>query len=214
MKKGFTLAEVLITLGIIGIVAAMTLPALINKFELIVLKNQFKKQYSIFSQNLLKTSLDYDGNPQCYYSGDDSVEAIFDDCKEFYKKFAKNLKLIKTCEGNALSDGCIPEYAYTASDLCSGFSVDTVNTKSTVYVVADGAIIIPYGNNTGNFQAAQFLLDINGKQGPNKVGKDVFGLSIIKQSSGQLIFDPTSILSCIRPENYNDAFVTLEDIYK
>ena len=33
MKKGFTLAEVLITLGIIGIVAAMTLPAVVKKAE-------------------------------------------------------------------------------------------------------------------------------------------------------------------------------------
>ena len=33
MKKGFTLAEVLITLGIIGIVAAMTLPALVGRYK-------------------------------------------------------------------------------------------------------------------------------------------------------------------------------------
>ena len=32
-KKGFTLAEVLITLGIIGVVAALTMPALINSYE-------------------------------------------------------------------------------------------------------------------------------------------------------------------------------------
>lgn len=36
-KDGFTLAEVLITLGIIGIVAAMTLPGLINKYEKMLL---------------------------------------------------------------------------------------------------------------------------------------------------------------------------------
>lgn len=33
MRKGFTLAEVLITLGIIGIVAALTLPSLIQKYQ-------------------------------------------------------------------------------------------------------------------------------------------------------------------------------------
>lgn len=47
-KTAFTLAEVLITLGIIGIVAAMTLPALIQHYEKMVLKNQFKKSYSVF----------------------------------------------------------------------------------------------------------------------------------------------------------------------
>ena len=33
MKKGFTLAEVLITLGIIGVVAALTLPSLITNYR-------------------------------------------------------------------------------------------------------------------------------------------------------------------------------------
>ena len=42
-KAAFTLAEVLITLGIIGVVAAMTLPALINKAEDKILESQYKK---------------------------------------------------------------------------------------------------------------------------------------------------------------------------
>lgn len=45
-KYAFTLAEVLITLGIIGIVAAMTLPALIQKNNSIALETAFKKSYS------------------------------------------------------------------------------------------------------------------------------------------------------------------------
>lgn len=46
MKKSFTLAEVLITLGIIGIIAAMTLPALIAKYQQMVLINMWKKHYA------------------------------------------------------------------------------------------------------------------------------------------------------------------------
>lgn len=38
--EGFTLAEVLITLGIIGVVAAMTIPAVINKYKSVQLKAQ------------------------------------------------------------------------------------------------------------------------------------------------------------------------------
>ena len=49
-KKAFTLAEVLITLGIIGIVAAMTMPVLIAKYRSKVLETQFKKRYSEVSQ--------------------------------------------------------------------------------------------------------------------------------------------------------------------
>ena len=50
LKKGFTLAEVLITLGIIGVVAAMTLPTLIQKHQEKVRITQLKKAYSTLSQ--------------------------------------------------------------------------------------------------------------------------------------------------------------------
>ena len=49
-KNAFTLAEVLITLGIIGIVAAMTLPTLVQKYEDMVTVTKVKKAYSIFNQ--------------------------------------------------------------------------------------------------------------------------------------------------------------------
>lgn len=50
MKKGFTLAEVLITLGIIGGVAALTLPTLIQNYKKHVVITSLKKSYSVFSQ--------------------------------------------------------------------------------------------------------------------------------------------------------------------
>ncbi len=50
MKKGFTLAEVLITLGIIGVVAALTLPSLIQNYREQAIVARVKKFYSVFSQ--------------------------------------------------------------------------------------------------------------------------------------------------------------------
>ena len=50
MKKGFTLAEVLITLGIIGVVAAMTLPTLVQNYKEQETVTRVKKFYSVFSQ--------------------------------------------------------------------------------------------------------------------------------------------------------------------
>lgn len=47
--KGFTLSEVLITLVIIGIVAALTIPTISKNIQHAVLKNQFKKFYSTFT---------------------------------------------------------------------------------------------------------------------------------------------------------------------
>lgn len=54
MKKfGFTMAEVLITLGIIGVVASLTMPILIQKHKEQVITNKLKKFYSTFSQAYL-----------------------------------------------------------------------------------------------------------------------------------------------------------------
>ena len=51
-KGAFTLAEVLITLGIIGVVAALTLPSLIQNHHEQVLENKLKKMYSTISQGI------------------------------------------------------------------------------------------------------------------------------------------------------------------
>ena len=66
MKKAFTLAEVLITLGIIGIVAAMTLPTLIQKNNNKVVETRLKKFYSIVNQAIRMAEVDY-GNKKYWY---------------------------------------------------------------------------------------------------------------------------------------------------
>ncbi len=57
-KAAFTMAEVLITLGIIGIVAAMTLPSLIGKWQKKVTIANLKKSYTILSQLVLRSQED------------------------------------------------------------------------------------------------------------------------------------------------------------
>ena len=60
MKKiGFTLAEVLITLGIIGVVAALTIPTLIQNHRNQVVETRLKKFYSNINQAILLAELDY-----------------------------------------------------------------------------------------------------------------------------------------------------------
>lgn len=59
MKNGFTLAEVLITLGIIGVVAAMTMPTLIQKNQDKELISRIKKTYSDVSNAIIRAQTDY-----------------------------------------------------------------------------------------------------------------------------------------------------------
>ena len=59
-KKAFTLSEILITLGIIGVVAAITIPGLITKCRKNVIETQLKETYSIMNQALKLAEYDYE----------------------------------------------------------------------------------------------------------------------------------------------------------
>lgn len=59
LRTAFTLAEVLITLGIIGIITAMTLPTVITTIKVHHLKTAFKKSYSVLSQLVLEIKKEY-----------------------------------------------------------------------------------------------------------------------------------------------------------
>ena len=63
MKRAFTLSEVLITLGIIGIIAAMTLPSLIGNYRRKEVETRLKRAYSLLNQALLSASVKY-GEPK------------------------------------------------------------------------------------------------------------------------------------------------------
>lgn len=66
-ENAFTLAEVLITLGIIGVVAAMTLPAIIQNYQQMVLRNQFKKAYAILFNGIKQAQANMGYPVECYY---------------------------------------------------------------------------------------------------------------------------------------------------
>lgn len=77
--KCFTLAEVLITLGIIGIIAAMTLPALLAKWQKHITVNKIKKFYSSMNQVLECAKAD-NGDYNGWHS---------DNSKDFYLTYIK-----------------------------------------------------------------------------------------------------------------------------
>ena len=139
IKCAFTLAEVLITLGIIGIIAAMTLPALIGAYQKKVLEEQFKVAYSMLSQLLIKSESDIGAKANCFYwdkspypslvcieydeSGSCIKKGLPDgspvpsdytgprtECRVLLNSILSNVQVITTCEGKAYEKGCIPEY--------------------------------------------------------------------------------------------------------
>lgn len=200
MNKAFTLAEVLITLGIIGIVAAMTLPALIQNYQKYVLKNQFKKAYSTILSSINKTHADLGVIPACYYSDNGDLDgSVVYGCHEFAKALKLNLNVTKECDGDAYKDGCIPEYKgieevyqennpddnsdkeYTG---CIGYTKNYIKQKALTWVLADGTIIFFY-TWAKDVQMPLFAIDVNGMKKPNKWGYDLFDFKITTHKSSK-----------------------------
>lgn len=92
----FTLAEVLVTLGIIGVVAAMTMPTLINNHRRIVFETQFKAAHSIINQAVLSMGNDnIDLNK--YYCGNNARNDAT--THDFIKNFANYVQVVKSDYG-------------------------------------------------------------------------------------------------------------------
>ncbi len=190
-KVAFTLAEVLITLGIIGIVSAMTIPTLINNYKEKVRDNQFKKVYATLNQALRMTVADFDYVPKCYYP----VPAKINDCILFYDKFKEKLKIVKDCPEKSVELGCTPEYAGLevvlkenhkndpdydeqywenyANNLLR-FKSNYLKTIVPSFVLSNGFIVIVYSYQSYINSYPLFAIDINGFKGPNKWGHDLF----------------------------------------
>ncbi len=186
-KTAFTLAEVLITLGIIGVVAAMTMPTLIQHFQKKSLETQTQKFYSMMSQAVKQYMADYGVDDlrntpltcENYNEECNSPEAIAS-IRDFVTKY---LKVAKECDHSA-NDCFAPEY-----QLFDGSKPDDENHYSNYsftttanwncrrdYVLADGSVIrIGYHYIK---EPVGLYVDVNGKKGPNRVGYDLWFMDI------------------------------------
>lgn len=161
MKKGFTLAEVLITLGIIGIVAAMTLPALIQKQQEKVIVSQLKEFYSIFQQALMSARND-NGD---YYSENDR--------NAFYNYIKPYLKIQKDC---GTEKGCFPDVIIKTLNGADWVNLDTYGNYNKL-ILSNGALLQIY-NGPNWADEAEIRVDVNGFKNPNMLGRDIFYFSI------------------------------------
>lgn len=165
-RAAFTLAEVLITLGIIGVVAAMTMPSLIQNYQEKATVTKLKKCYSLVSQAYVSI-LNDEGGSDTLQAGDDL---------EMMEKFGKYLKYQKTCGRNK---GCFPNVTYK-SVTGNGYSKwEDDTTDRSRAILTDGTLIMfnksaMWGGNEGNYLYAQIYVDINGFKGPNQLGRDFF----------------------------------------
>ncbi len=166
----FTLAEVLITLGIIGVVAAITIPSLIQKHQEKVTVTRLKKNYSIMQQ-AYQMAINDKGTPDNW---DLIIQSPNDDEHGMLYHLKDYLKFTKYC---GTEPGC---WQYGHFYGLNGKPVDAPDNHywKSKAILADGSLISVYVNHEGfndNYRIfAIYSVDINGNKGPNIAGKDVF----------------------------------------
>lgn len=160
-KFGFTLAEILITIGIIGVVAILVMPGLIEKHKKRVTISQLKKSYSAMSQAVLNSVQD-NGDTSGWDTGLNGVNFM-------NRYLLKYLKPVKTLTGKNRYK------VYTMStqgNTYTNFIFWIQNANSYIYLLPDGSAI-GYGWDTSN-NVYLITIDVNGSKGPNVLGIDAF----------------------------------------
>ena len=174
-KVAFTLAEVLITLGIIGIVAAMTIPTLISNYKSVQLQSQLKKTYSSLSQavNMIYAESGLPVTPARYSQG-----------LSFYKDLMKYMKVAEDCGkfgciSYEVEDGSAVSFViehYKTYDL-SG-NIESMYFDDGQFILQDGTLVM-CENVTDNLYGLLITADINGtEKGPNAWGHDLFTFEV------------------------------------
>lgn len=185
IKKAFTLAEVLITLGIIGVVAAMTIPILMNNIQDNEFRNHFKKVYAVLNQSL-----------QMIQANNESVNFITP--QEFMNSFSKYFSFVQT--GTAGDLGIVPKCyknslscAIDNSSIASGILKDGVFLEFASWgdgTTTDcGKYSITANGATVDNICATIEIDVNGKKPPNMMGRDFFRVWV-RQNGQNIIISP------------------------
>lgn len=180
----FTLAEVLITLGIIGVVAAMTMPVLIQKYQEKITANKLKKFESIMSQAFLMSTTE-NGTPDEW--GLDSSTEITEPVLS--NKLVPYLQIIKDC---GLKGGCFYNsmIKFMNNSNWANLSIPTGWGQMT-FILADGSLVAAnvVSSNCSSERGtskelknicALVYYDVNGSASPNIFGKDFFTFYLTK----------------------------------
>lgn len=170
----FTLSEVLITLGIIGVVAAMTIPNLMTKLKYQREAALLKENYSILQQMMLRAN---DEGAMSSLPYTDNMQQL----KEWFSTYMLPfVKVTKVCYG---TKGCWSQNAknsagaiYFSSERCGSGDVSFILFNGTSVCMDDFKDTRFGVKGNGNNTMIGFLVDVNGSRRPNKFGEDIFAI--------------------------------------
>ena len=167
LKKNaaFTLAEVLITLGIIGVVAAMTMPMLIAKYQKLVTANKLKVAYSLIAQSIERAEADY-GSVKYW---------TFDSEEAFVNKYVKPyFQVVRVYDVGSLPAD-FHHYCRTGN-ICDSYGSFRAASK---IVLKNGMMLsMTIDATTNDYVWLVIMVDLNGLKNNSTYGKDTFVFSL------------------------------------
>ena len=164
-SAAFTLAEVLVTLGIIGVVSAMTVPTLMQNYQRQSYVTQLHKVYNELQQASLRYVTDRNAL-NMKEAGMTSTDAAVNFVNTYFK-------VVNDCGTNATPCFASEYKRMNGSSMGSLFS----NGDFRKFGIASGASISIHGFSNGNMSV---YVDINGPKGPNIIGRDTFPMVLYK----------------------------------
>ncbi|MBQ8459047.1 type II secretion system protein [bacterium] len=176
-NAAFTLAETLITIGIIGVVAAMTIPNLIQENQKRATVTKLQKGISVINQ-AYKLSFDEQGDPESAF--DIGSEEYF---KQYWQPY---LKVVTYCDFYTTC-GYKSNVPFHLANNTNGSMRVIADDLRTTFYTADGLLymILTGRSSEGNIISDnRIYLDINGGEAPNKYGRDVFMLERMEDGGG------------------------------
>lgn len=183
-KNAFTLAEVLLVIGIIGIVATVTLPNLSRNTSDADTVAKVKKTVATL-QTALDMAKDKYGEDILTWTASDSLNA--DKATRIGSRLAEFLSVSKTCGLNT-NQGCFASSNVTVISSSTSYTSMDKNANSYKFVLNDGVSVAV------NLSGTSYLItfDIDGpNKGLNKRGRDIFQVALASNDGTFNWHEPT-----------------------
>lgn len=181
--QAFTLSEVLLVLSVIGVVSALTIPSLITNINDNQYKIAWKKSFEDLSQVSQRMLADNRG----------SLSGMFTSANSMRDKFANYLNVIKSCDSTTTMGNCWNNNG--SGKLANGNIINNwnsypigqgTNANNAGLVLNNGSLLKFVFTDTACTvdytmpRCGAIYIDVNGFKSPNQVGKDIFGVHVVK----------------------------------
>ncbi len=175
-KQAFTLAEVLITLAIIGVVAALTIPTVVRNYQKHQTVVRLKKTYSALA-NTTNLAIAEHGPIE----GWEINEGGDGGAKNFADKYViPYLKVSKNCGVKTTGD-CEFKWSYLDKSVSGSFG-----SGYTRFYLNDGTFVaVSIFENTDTDKRMYITINLNGQKQPNTYGKDIYCFSYLIKSASE-----------------------------